>query len=247
MSWTIKSKIESFDVQPNGNVKISSLLKLFQKAAGDELLDTPFGFFNLASRNVAFVLTKMTVNIIKDIKIYDELEIITHPRKLRGASYPRDFIVKSHGETVAVARSVWVLLDIEKRCILRPSAIADLGEIPTSDIDSFEIEDVRRIIEPNSLSRTDVRNVCYSNLDMNNHLNNTYYSDFVFDCINPDEHISDAGLYLQINYKNEARLGDTLDIMSVKSQFDGKNQYDFSANLTGSDKVCFTAFVRFGN
>ena len=35
MSWTIKSKIESFDVQPNGNVKISSLLKLFQKAAGD--------------------------------------------------------------------------------------------------------------------------------------------------------------------------------------------------------------------
>ncbi len=247
MSWTIKSKIESFDVQPNGNVKISSLLKLFQKAAGDELLDTPFGFFNLASRNVAFVLTKMTVNIIKDIKIYDELEIITHPRKLRGASYPRDFIVKSHGETVAVARSVWVLLDIVKRCILRPSAIADLGEIPTSDSDSFEIEDVRRIIEPNSLSRTDVRKVYYSNLDMNNHLNNTYYSDFIFDCINPDEHISDAGLYLQINYKNEARLGDTLDIMSVKSQFDGKNQYDFSANLAGYDKVCFTAFVRFGN
>ena len=153
MSWKIKSKIESFDVQPNGNVKISSLLKLFQKAAGDELLNTPFSFMNLASRNTAFVLTKMTLNIIKDIKIYDEVDIITHPRKLRGATYPRDFIVKVNDETVAVARSMWVLLDIEKRCILRPSAINDLGEIPTSEEDMFDIEDVRRIVEPTSFQK----------------------------------------------------------------------------------------------
>lgn len=246
MSWTIKSRIESYDVQPNGNVKISSLLKLFQKAAGDELLDTPFSFFNLASRNVAFVLTKMTVKILKDIKIYDEIQVITHPRKQHGASYPRDFIVKVNDETVALARSVWVLLDIEKRCILRPSSIADLGEIETSENDSFEIEDVRRIVDESSLQRTDVRTVCYSHLDMNNHLNNTYYSDFVFDCINPCEHTSDAGLYLQINYKNEARLSDKLDIICAQSYDDnGNKQYDFSAINENSSKLCFTAYVRF--
>ncbi|MBP3579938.1 MAG: hypothetical protein J6K12_01685 [Clostridia bacterium] len=244
MSWKIKSRIESFDVQPNGNVKISALLKLFQKAAGDELLDTPFSFFNLARRNVAFVLTKMTLKIIKDIKIYDELEIITHPRKIHGATYPRDFIVKVGGETVAVARSMWVLLDIENRHILRPSAIADLGEIPTSEADLFEIEDVRRIVDQASLLRTDVRDVKYSNLDMNNHLNNTYYSDFVFDCFNHNERTSDAGLYLQINYKNEARLGDVLEISSNVDSSDA-DAWDFSACCQGTDKICFTAFIKY--
>lgn len=243
MSWKIKSKIESFDVQPNGNVKISSLLKLFQKAAGDELLNTPFSFMNLASRNTAFVLTKMTLNIIKDIKIYDEVDIITHPRKLRGATYPRDFIVKVNDETVAVARSMWVLLDIEKRCILRPSAINDLGEIPTSDEDMFDIEDVRRIVEATSLSETNVRDVCYSNLDMNNHLNNTYYSDFIFDCLD-NTRTSDAGLYLQINYKNEARLGDVLEIRH-NIQNCNVDEFDFEAVCNNSDKICFTAYVKF--
>lgn len=243
MSLIIKSRIESFDVQPNGNVKISSLLKLFQKAAGDELLDTPFSFFNLASRSVAFVLTKMTVKILKDIKIYDELEIITHPRKIRGASYPRDFIVKVNGETAVIARSVWALLDIEKRHVLRPSAIADLGEIPTSEADSFDIEDVRRIVDVNPLSETNVRKVEYSHLDMNNHLNNTYYSDFIFDSIDNSSRVSDKGMYLQINYKTEARLGDTLKISSLHN--DDCSEYDFVATNSEGDKICFSAYIKF--
>jgi len=243
MSLIIKSKVESYDVQPNGNIKISSLLKLFQKAAGDELLDTPFSFFNLADRNVAFVLTKMTVNVLRDVKIYDELEIITHPRKIRGASYPRDFIVKVGGEIVVVARSIWVLLDLEKRHVLRPSAISDLGEIPTSEDDSFDIEDVRRIVDTGSLSKTNVRKVEYSYLDMNNHLNNTYYSDFIFDSIASYSRESDKGMYLQINYKTEARLGDVLDICYNISD-DGK-EFDFAATNGSADKLCFNAYLRF--
>ena len=242
MSWKIKSKIESYDVQPNGNVKISSLLKLFQKAAGDELLDTPFSFFNLASRNTAFVLTKMTVSIIEDIKIYDEIEVITHPRKIHGATFPRDFIVKKDDKICAVARSLWVLLDTEKRSILRPSAISDLGEIPTSEDDLFEMNDVRRMVDVSSLLKTNVRKAEYSQLDMNNHLNNTYYSDFIFDCITNNRE-TDAGIYLQINYKHEARLGDVLTIYYNEPDFD-KNDCDFVASCNNSKDVCFTAYLK---
>lgn len=242
MSFKFKSKIESYDVQPNGIVKISSLLKLFQKAAGDELLDTPFSFLNLASRNTAFVLTKMTVSIIEDIKMYDEIEIITHPRKIHGATYPRDFIIKKDGKICVVARSLWVLLDTEKRSILRPSAISDLGEIPTSEDDSFEIDDIRRSIDDSSLLGTNVRSVGYSQLDMNNHLNNTYYSDYIFDCITNNRE-TDAGIYLQINYKHEARLGDVLTICYNEPDSD-KNDCDFIASCNDSKNVCFTAYLK---
>ena len=242
MSITLNMRVESFDVQPNGNIKISSLLKMLQKAAGDDVNSTPLNYFSLAEKNIAFVLTKMTVKMLDDIKLYDELKIVSHPRKVRGATFPRDFIIYIGSKQVALARSLWVLLDLEKRTILRPSAIDDIGSLPPSDEDIFEIGDVRRVVDQNSLHRTNVLQVSYSHLDMNNHLNNTFYSDFVFDCISPERHISDKGLYLQINYNAEARMSDELHIFSVEND-DGS--FDFSAdNITGG-KSCFTAYVSF--
>lgn len=247
MSIQIKMRVESYDVQPNGNIKMSSLLKMLQKAAGDDVNRTPLNYVSLSELNMAFVLTKMTVKILQDIKLYDELLIISHPRKTRGATFPRDFIIKVNDETVALARSMWVLLDLEKRTILRPSVIDSVGSLAVSDDDSFEIEDVRRIVDSNSLSRTDVLSVDYSHLDMNNHLNNTFYADFLYNCMNKAYGVkeSEKGMYLQINYKNEARLDDQLEIFSCCNA--DENSYDFSANNVTNDKQCFTAFISYAN
>ena len=242
MSLTMTMKVESYDVQPNGSIKISSLLKFLQKAAGDELLDTPLSYASLASRNIAFVLTKMTLQFFNDIRLYDTLEITTHARKTHGATFPRDFIVRINGKVVCAARSMWVLLHLTERKIMRPSSICDLGEVPTSEDDYIEIQDTRRNPDPNSLSQTNVRKVEYSHLDMNNHLNNTYYSDFIFDSV--DKPFKIEGLYMQINYKNEARLGDFLEICKAEADDGG---FDFFANLKNSDKVCFTSYVKDNN
>ncbi|MBO4949726.1 MAG: hypothetical protein J6E38_01775 [Clostridia bacterium] len=246
MSIEINMRVESYDVQPNGNLKISSLLKMLQKAAGDDVNRTKLNYFSLAEKNIAFVLTKMTLKVLQEIKLYDELLIISHPRKTRGASFPRDFIIKRNNAVVAVARSMWVLLDLEKRTILRPGVVDEIGSLDICDDDIFDISDVRRIIDDSPLSRTNVHTVEYSFLDMNNHLNNTFYADFIFNSLSKIDslHESDEGLYLQINYKNEARLGDVIEIHTCSS--DDGNQFDFSAkNITG-DKICFTAYVSYG-
>ena len=246
MSITIKMRVESYDVQPNGSIKVSSLLKMLQKAAGDDVNKTALNYFALAEKNIAFVLTKMTVEFLRDIKLYDELTIVSHPRKVHGASFPRDFIIKCGDETVAISRSIWVLLDLEKRTILRPSAIDSIGTLPPSDDDLFEIRDVRRVVSQDSLSRTNVHRVDYSHLDMNNHLNNTFYADFIFNSMSILDVVapSNDGLYLQINYKNEARLGDTLEIFTLADR--AANEYDFVANNKETDKVCFSAYVSYG-
>lgn len=246
MSIEIKMRVESYDVQPNGNIKISSLLKMLQKAAGDDVNRTAINYFALAEKNIAFVLTKMTVKFLQEICVYDELLIISHPRKTRGATFPRDFIIKCNNNVVAVARSLWVLLDLEKRTILRPSAIDSIGSLASNDIDDcFELADIRRIIDDNSLSRTDVQEVKYSMLDMNNHLNNTFYADFVFNSLSKLSALSESnkGMYLQINYKNEARISDILEIYASCSK--EENFYDFSVKNITNEKVCFSAYISY--
>lgn len=247
MSIEIKIRVESYDVQPNGNLKISSLLKMLQKAAGDDVNRSPLNYFSLSEKNMAFVLTKMNLRIIDEIKVYDELTVISHPRKTHGATFPRDFIVKRDDCIVAVAHSLWVLIDLEKRSILRPSSIDSIGSLDISDADSFELEDVRRNILPDSLLRTNVHYVEYANLDMNNHLNNTFYADYIFNTLSKTNKLQycDKGMYLQINYKSEARLGDCIE-MSM-SDNDSCGSYDISALNTTNGKICFTAYVSYGN
>lgn len=244
MSYTVKMRVESYDVQPNRNIKISSLLKYLQKAAGDDADRSPLSYNALAEIGVAFVLTKMNLKILSDIKLYDEITIVTHARKTRGASFPRDSIVFVGDKVVAYAGSMWVLLDLNKRSIVRPTTIEkSLGTLIFSDEDIFEICDVRRIVDVNSLSRTNVHTVRYSELDMNKHLNNTFYSDIIFDCFDENDlHSSDAGLYMQINYKSEARFNDEL---CVHRNDDGKDEFDFVAINQKDGKVCFSAYLKY--
>ena len=239
MSIKFEMTVESYDVQPNGNIKISSLLKMLQKAAGDDVNKTNLNYNNLASHNIAFVLTKMSLKILKDIKLYDVVTIISHPRHVRGATFPRDFIISVNGDVCAVATSNWVLIDLVKRTILRPSSISEYGDLPPSDEDLFELADVKFNFIETSPLKTNVLSVEYSHLDMNNHLNNTYYADFIFNNISPDYHDSDKGLYLQINYKAEALFGDNIEISTNFID----NSYIFSAKNISNDKICFTAYV----
>lgn len=244
MSYTVKMRVESYDVQPNRNIKISSLLKYLQKAAGDDADRSPLSYNALANIGVAFVLTKMNLKIISDIKLYDEITIITHARKTHGASFPRDSIVYVGNRVVAYASSIWVLLDLNKRSIVRPTSIEkSLGTLIFSDEDQFEISDIRRIVDVSTLLRTSVHTVKYSQLDMNKHLNNTFYSDIIFDCFDENNlHSSDAGLYMQINYKSEARFNDVLSIHwdNLESE-----SFDFIALNEKDSKVCFSAYLEY--
>lgn len=243
MSCEQKFKIQSYEVQPDGCVKISALMKFFQKLAGDDLDGTKLTYENLASYNMAFVITKVDIKIFSDMKLYDNVIVTTHARPLRGATFIRDFIVRKNGEICAYASTCWVMFDLTQRTILRPSAIESLGTVPTCDDDLIELPSVRRKIDINSLSRTDVRKVKYSLLDMNNHLNNTYYADFIFDCIPYETHKSDAGMFIHIEYKTEGRLGDEIEMFMTSDASNG--EFDIVANNSANGKICFNAYVSF--
>ncbi len=234
--------ISSHEVQPNGCVRISNLMKYFQKLACDDLDNSELSYNNLCKLNIAFVITRFKMKIYEDIKLYDNIEITTHARGMSGASFIRDFIVKVNGEKRAYASSEWVLFDLNKRTILRPSAISQLGTIPTSDEEFQELQTTRRKISNTSPLRTNVREVRYSNLDMNNHLNNTFYADYIFDLVSPEIRTTDKNMFLQIDYKTEARLGDKLSVDLMHFACDG---YDIVAKNTSIDKVCFTSYLTY--
>ncbi len=239
MSISFNTRIETYDVQPNSDVRISALFKLFQKAACDDCDNTGMTFDVLKYHNIAFVLTKMTLQIFEDIKVYDDIKIITKPRGCRGASFLRDYEIEKDGNIVARCCSEWVIINIEKRRILRPTCLDELGGIPVDNSDIFEISSPDMNFNEENMEHTDTRKVYYSHIDRNNHMNNTFYADIVYDYL-PDRYkISLKDLKITIRYVAEIVCDGKFEVFTSESE----NTFRLLAKNVDTNKTIFTAVV----
>lgn len=241
MSTTIESRIESYEVQPNDNVRPSTLFRLFQKAAGDDLDSFGMTYNYLREHGIVFVLSKMTLQFFGNIKSYDVVRITTRPRCCKGVFFIRDFDVAVGGSRVAYASSMWVLLDINNRKLLRPSALDAVGKITTDMTDLYEIPDRRIKFHAEEMDKTDVREVYYTQIDRNGHMNNTFYPDIVYDYFPDAGKDDDTGKIISVYYTNEAMCGEKFDVYTKN----GDREFMFLAKNSQNGKDIFTAFIDF--
>ncbi len=233
-------RIESHDVQPNGKIKMSALMRILQKIAGDDLDGSNLSYMNLYNHSIAFVLTKITIRTHCDINLYDDITVETYPRPVKGAAFIRDFILRNNGNLCAESSTTWCIIDLTERKILRPTALDPIGTLPTTTNNPVELPFVRRLNKFENSKQTDVREVRYSQLDMNGHLNNTFYADYVFDSLNNPADLPMNDLFFEINFKNEALVGETLTLFTACENYES---FDFSAIKKSDEKPCFTAFL----
>lgn len=240
MSVQFETKIETYDVHPNNNARISAIFKLFQKVAGDDMDSTGVTYDVLRDRNIAFVLTKMNIHFYDDIKTYDDVKIITRPRGCKGVTYIRDYDVFVNDKRVAYCTSQWVIIDFEKRRVLRPNTIAEDFRLQDDLTDIVELDDKKIRLDIKNLTKTDVRNVYYSHIDKNEHMNNTFYPDIVYDYV-PDEYkqgFKDKTFIIQ--YTTEIKCGEQMEIYTGLTD-DG---FAVVAKNVNTDKEVFSAVIQ---
>lgn len=241
MSTTIEARIESYEVQPNDNVRPSTLFRLFQKAAGNDLDGFGMTYDMLRENGIVFVLTKMTLKYFQNIRSYDIVRITTYPRMCRGVSFIRDFDVYVGDVRAAYASSTWVLLDIANRKLLRPNALDKVGTIQTDMSDLYELPDKRIKFKAEDMEKTDIRDVYYSQIDRNGHMNNTFYPDIVYDYFPDAYKDDDIGKIFTVYYTTEIMRGEKFDVYTQM----GENEFAFLAKNPQSGKDIFTACIDF--
>ena len=226
-------KIKSYDVHPNGLLKISALQKYMQQIAREDSDSYGATYKRMREQNMVFVLTKLSLRINRPIRDEEIITIRTVNNRLDGASFVREFLVSGSEGLVAEATTYWVLLDFEKRTVLRPSAL--MFRIPAMNVEGLGVPIKKRIVSKDTvLGSCGKYEVRFSDLDENDHLNNAFYSDIIAD-------FSPVSLYenrisaMQISFASEARLGDILDISA--SPVDGGFILVAGNERTGS--VCF--------
>ena len=235
MKFSKHYTVKWHDTDLNRCVTPSQLLVYMQETAGDHLKSLLMSMDEMRDKlGLAFLLSSISVSIYAPLYANDEIEVQTWVCESRGLSYDRCFSVLRGGETVADATSVWGLLDLSTRKLLRVSDSPFSAEPENACV--LDLPRRLRMVRTEEMEVAGDRRIVYSDVDYNGHMNNTHYPNMLCDFIPEIERRRVVGMNL--SFLHEAAYGHTLDVYRAE---EGDTQYFRTVDEDGT--VCLEAAV----
>jgi medium-chain acyl-[acyl-carrier-protein] hydrolase len=209
--------IRSYEVDASGRLSVPSVFNLLQDAASSHAFELGVSVSQLLSDNYTWVLSRIFLTMSHYPVWRDAVRIRTWPSGIHGAFAFRDFDIRDETDrSMGCARSAWIVMDAGKRRPVRPTVFADrLKAAEEAPIISHALN---KLPEPSGDYVKKRFNVRYSDLDINQHVNNVSYIEWLLESI-PDfgkkqRHL----LELEINFLGEAFQGDQVLAGCIASQ-----------------------------
>lgn len=236
--------IDSRDVDPWNHCKPSGLMGILQEAAvaaacalhasREEMLKK-YGLF--------WMLARMWYRLDRPLNWNETLNLRTWHRGGNGASSYRDFDLFVDGEPVGEAVSLWVLADADTHRLARMGKIEEFQGTDGGEL--CKDKTLSRFKLPAGLLAAEQRLMHYSDTDINGHVNNVRYADFICDAIRMDRlgqvfYVS----ALQVDYLAECRAGEIITLRAGEqdglryvqgSDEAGKSRFEGAAVLSPLD------------
>lgn len=209
MKFTQHYTVKWHDTDANRCVRPTQLLMYMQETANVQLEAAGVSLDALRDeKGLAFLLSSISVRIYAPLYTRDEIDVQTWVGEGHGFAYTRGFCVLRDGEVVAEASSIWALMNLREKRLMRA------GEAPY-DIEPEEMPVLdlpRRLRMPHTEDMETVgeRRIVYSDIDYNGHMNNTRYPDMLCDFTPNIRRLRVTGMSL--SFLHEAAFGHTLKV-----------------------------------
>lgn len=208
MKWTENYTVNAHDMDMNEVLSLTGVLRYMQDAANCQMEGEGPSYAKLLSQGRAFVVSRVALSIYGKVHSHDRIQVQSWACESSGVSFNRCYSVIRNGEIVAEATSVWALLDINTKKLVR---VSDFRSDYSMD-EMLELDAPSHFRLPSDVPMNLVgeRTVEYQDVDMNRHMNNTRYGDILCGYIPSMEGM--RVIKLVINYCSEAPIGETLKV-----------------------------------
>ena len=207
-------RIPSFDVDMSGTLRPTSFLNFAQEAANIHADYLGVGYDSMHITRKAWVLSKMHVIFHKLPKWRQHINLQSWHKGASGYQFFRDFVAfDSEGkEKLISATSSWLVIDIDARRLSKYPELANCEEKCIAE--DVIAEPAPKVVMPKEAEPLLVMShaVNYADLDMNAHVNNVKYTEWAMNAIELDVVNARPVKELIINFNNEAKAGDTVEI-----------------------------------
>jgi medium-chain acyl-[acyl-carrier-protein] hydrolase len=210
-AWKEDFSVRSYETDCTGKLRTASLFNYFQEIAGNHVVALGIGYEVLKRLGFVWVLSRARVRVRK-LPSWGERGIVeTWHVTTDGLMYIRDFRMSdATGNVLLDASTGWLLMDT---AAFRPHGPEALPiPLPVNDHGRALEDPLRKLVPFRDTRPAYERNVLLSDLDVNDHVNNARYLEWLFDCYD-DEYVKSHTLgYIQVNYVGETMLGDTVSL-----------------------------------
>lgn len=206
-------RLDTYRVDRNEIGKPSGLWQLMQEAASNQMEAQKPSYTDLLDAGQALMLARVDLAIPEQIGLKEALVSSSWPCPSMRATFLRNYSLMRGSETVAFAATQWTLVDLASRKILKIDAV-DFGNYWMGDYQELIHEKFR--IDKETLTAMQTvgqKEVRYSDLDYNGHMNNTYYLDVLCDYVPELAAGTHRVSFVRVHYSKEAPLGDVLTIL----------------------------------
>lgn len=203
--------IGSNDVDQFLDLKLSSLFKYMQDIATEHAEKLDIGKANTLDKGLYWVITRIELDILKMPKYLETITLKTYPGEDMKFIFPRYFRLEDEkGNVLVRGSSTWMVLNKNNH---RPSLNPFNGKsLPPEHLED-ELPLPRKCLS-DTYTLIEERKVRYSDIDLNGHLNNTKYIDYIIDIHDSSFYKENQISHFLINYEKELMDNDVLSLSS---------------------------------
>ena len=230
--------VNSYEADLNSRIKPFFIQSHIQEIAykGSNLAGA--GYAVLREDGIFWALNRIHLQFSKWPSWGDTVTLETWPYTQVLPLWHRNFrLLSEDGEPVMHATSVWTMLSLKDRAIIR-----DLHGFDTSlNLEEASLPLCGKVIVPKTLEKVDAGShlAVWSDIDTNSHVNNCMYPQWCIDLL-PAGYVGGKMLRdLQVCYYHEIHLGETVGFSLGR---DGDTWY---VEGKVGEKLCFVALLEF--
>ena len=207
--YTRRLAVHASDVDAFRHLRMSRLSGILQELSIAHTERLGFTRRLTLDKGLLWILTRLRISVMRPILYDEELEFCTWPRPALHMLYPREYrIFESSGAQIGEAAALWAIIDASTRRIALPSetGISIPGTVHTGQLP------LPQGLSPAFCQNAAQHTVTYSEIDLNGHVNNTRYLDWIDDLQSEEWHRAGFSGELQINYMHEILPGSVVSV-----------------------------------
>ncbi|MBN1899350.1 MAG: hypothetical protein JW827_11280 [Spirochaetes bacterium] len=207
--WEEPCTVRSFDVDYSRKLKLNALFNYFQQIAHNHAEHLGWGYEALQKKGFFWILSRIKINVIKYPLWMEDIFIQTWPKGVEKLFAMRDFLILDKDKNPMVeATSAWILYDMKAS---RPARVDKFFKDPDLFINKHAVKEIPDKLEASDRFQTVLeKHVRYSDIDVNDHVNNTRYLEWIQDSFEKIEYEKQSIKSLQVNFLKEVRYGETI-------------------------------------
>ena len=212
--YKFESRVRYSEADERELLSTIGIINYFQDCSTFQSEDLGLGLSYLHEHHIAWLVNFWQIEIRRYPRVGERIRVGTSPYDFKGFMGYRNFLLETtEGEELAIANSVWSLMNMET---MRPERLSEVMKVRYARNPRMDMEYAPRKIalpEGEDVLRTGATPVVIGehHLDSNHHVNNAEYVGLA---------LSAVSSYLNSVYKNESFSGDVADNSSEKISAD---------------------------